>query len=207
MAFQRKETYDSDTPSDLSSRTSTNGALYRRSSKGTTFQSHRGPGSVSNSSVHNDASTAATRKDLFKRPGQGSLYSISHHSPESSSSHGNCPTISDHKSFHHLGKSTFAFRNQSPSTDGTETTWSYQAPISRPQEPISRHQEPVLLPQEPISRSQEPVSRPQATRSHTFDTIMTDIQIGPQSQRSPLAAQNVELTGSSVSISEHRVSL
>jgi len=118
------------------------------------------PGSISNSSVHaND--TAAThkykaRKDLFNGTGPGSL----HRSSESSSGHGscNCLTISesDHKSFHHLGKSTSTFRNQSLST---ETTQSYQAPISRAQEPISR-------PQEPISRSQD-VSRPQATDSTT----------------------------------------
>jgi hypothetical protein len=154
MAFpSRKQAYDSNTPSDLSSRTSMDGALYPRSSKGTTIQSYRG--SISNSSVHN-TSTAATRKDLFNRPGQGSL----HHSSESYSGHGNCPTISDHKSFHHLEKSTFTFQNQSPST---ETTWSYQAPpISRPQESISRPQEPVSLPQ-------EPVSRPQATRSYTSE--------------------------------------
>ena len=177
MAFpSRKETYDSNTPSNLSNRTSMNGAQYRRSSKGTTIQSYQG--SISNSSVHANDTTHKTRKDPFNGTGRGSLHPISHRSSESSTSgYGNCPTISDHKSSHRLGKSTSTFRNQSPST---ETTQSYQAPISRPraqepisrpQKPISRSQEPISLPQEPISRSQELVSRPQATdstRSHAF---------------------------------------
>jgi hypothetical protein len=158
------------------------------SRKETTIQSHRE--SISNSSVHN-ASVAATGKHPFNSP----PFTPSLTTPHS-------PTISDHKSFHHLGKSTFTFRNQSPST---ETTWLYQAPISRPQEPISPSQEHISRLQEPVLLSQEPVSRPQATRSDTFDTVMTDIQIGSQSQRSPLAVQKVEL--SSVSIGEHRASL
>ena len=172
MAFPsdpRIETYDSNTPSGLPNRTSTNGALYRRSSKGTTIQSHRGQshrGSILNSSVH---TTSPARTDLFLGPEQRSFHPMSY-SLESPSGHGNFPTISDRKSFHHLGKSIFTSRNQSPST---ETTRTYQTSISRLQDPISRPQEHntrprefVLLPQEPISRSQEPVSRPQATTSN-----------------------------------------
>ncbi|KAF8488851.1 hypothetical protein F5888DRAFT_1274100 [Russula emetica] len=104
MAFSsRKETYDSNTPSDLSSRTSMNGpgALYRRSSKGTTIQPNRE--SISNSSVHT-TSTAATRKDLFDCSEQGP---------------GGVPSISHRKSLHSLDKPTFRFKNQSQSTVGT----------------------------------------------------------------------------------------
>jgi hypothetical protein len=97
-----KETYDSNTPLDLSSRTSMDGApkaaLYRRSSN---TQSYRG--SISNSSVHT-TSTTATRKDLFDRSEQnlGRVASISHR-----------------KSFHSFEKPTFRSRNQSQSTVGT----------------------------------------------------------------------------------------
>jgi hypothetical protein len=100
MAFRsQKRTHDSYTPSS-SSRTSRNGALYRRSSK-ETIQSSKG--SISNSSVHT-TSTAATRKDFFDRSEQGSdeVFSISHR-----------------KSLHSLEKRTFRFRNQSQSTVGT----------------------------------------------------------------------------------------
>lgn len=92
MAFPSpKETYDSNTPLDLSSRTSMNGPI----------QPSRG--SISNSSVHT-TSTAATRKDLFDRSEQGP---------------GGVPSISRCKSFHSLEKRTFRFRNQSQSTVGT----------------------------------------------------------------------------------------
>lgn len=177
MAFPsdpRVETYDSNTPSGLPNRTSTNGTPYRRSSKGTTIQSYRGQshrgqshrGSILNSSVH---TTSPARTDLFQGPGQGFLHPISY-PLESPSGHGNCPTISDRKSFHHLGKSIFTSRNQSPSTETTRTYQTpisrLQDPISRPQDPISRPRESVSLPEEPISRSQEPISRPQATTSN-----------------------------------------
>ncbi|KAI0284199.1 hypothetical protein BGY98DRAFT_582177 [Russula aff. rugulosa BPL654] len=99
MAFpSRKETYDSNTPSDLSSRMSTNGALYRTSPKGTTIQSYRE--SISNSSVHT-TSTAATYEDLFDYTEQDP---------------GGIPSISHCKSFHSLEKPTFRFKNQSQST-------------------------------------------------------------------------------------------
>jgi hypothetical protein len=102
MAFpSQKETYDSNTPSDLSNRKSMNGALYRGSSKGTKIQPYRG--SISNSSVHT-TSTAATRKDLFD---------CSEQSP------GGVPSISHCKSLHSLEKPTFRVRNQSQSTVGT----------------------------------------------------------------------------------------
>ncbi|KAI0286002.1 kinase-like domain-containing protein [Russula aff. rugulosa BPL654] len=104
MAFRsRKETYDSNPPSDLSSPTSMDGALYRRSSEseGTTIQSYRA--SISNSSVHN-TSTAATRKDLldYSEQNAGGVVSISH-----------C------KSFHSLEKPAFHCSNQSQSTVST----------------------------------------------------------------------------------------
>ena len=101
MAFpSRKETYDSNTPSELSSRTSMNGAQHRRSSKRTTIRSYQG--SISNSSVHT-TSTAATRNDIFDNSENGP---------------GGAPSI-DGKSFHSLEKSIFRFRNQSQSTVST----------------------------------------------------------------------------------------
>ena len=98
--FSRKETYDSYTPSVSSSRTSRNRSLHRKTSK-EAIQSYRG--SISNSSVHT-TSTAATRKDLFDRSGQGS---------------GGDSSNSDPKSLHAFEKSTFGFRNQSQSSVGT----------------------------------------------------------------------------------------
>jgi hypothetical protein len=101
MAFRsRKKIYDSNTPSISSSRTSMNGALYRRSSK-ETIQSYKG--SISNSSVHT-TSTAATRKDLLD---------CSELDP------GGDPSISHLKSSHFLEKSMFRSRNQSQSTVST----------------------------------------------------------------------------------------
>jgi hypothetical protein len=101
MAFRsRKKIYDSNTPSISSSRTSMNGALYRRSSK-ETIQSYRE--SISNSSMHT-TSTAATRKDVLDYSEQG---------PDG------VPSISHSKSFHFLEKSMFLSRNQSQSTVGT----------------------------------------------------------------------------------------
>ena len=97
----RKETYDSNTQWDLSSRTSINGALLRRLSKGTSIQSYRG--SISNSSLHTN-STVATHNDLFEYSEQGL---------------GGAPSISHRKSFHTLEKTTFRLRNQSQSTVGT----------------------------------------------------------------------------------------
>ena len=90
MAFSsRRETYDSNTPSDPSSRTP-----YRRSQK---YQE-----SISNSSVHTNCTP--TYEDLFDYSEQhpGGIFSISHR-----------------KSFHSLEKSTFRFRNQSQSSVGT----------------------------------------------------------------------------------------
>jgi hypothetical protein len=101
-------TYDSYTPSGSSSsnRTSINGALYHKSSE-ESLQSYQG--SISNSSAH--TSTAANDKDPFELSGQDPVF---HHSSDSSS--GRDPSISDHKSFHSLLKTPFAFRNQSVST-------------------------------------------------------------------------------------------
>ena len=100
MTFpSRKETRDFNTPSNLSSRTSVNRALYRGSPTGTTSTIQSDRVSISNSSVHN-TSTA----DLFDYTEQypGGVYSISHR-----------------KSFHSLENRTFRFRNQSQSTVGT----------------------------------------------------------------------------------------
>ena len=104
MAFpSRKEAYDSNTSPNLSSRTSMNGAQYRRSTKWTTSYSQSYRGSISNSSVHT-TSTAATREGLFDNSENGT---------------GGVPSTSHRKSFHSLEKSTFLFRNQSQSTLGT----------------------------------------------------------------------------------------
>ena len=101
MAFHsRNRTHDSYTPSVSPSRTSRNGALYRRSSK-ETIQSYKG--SISNSSTHT-TSTAATRKDLIDCLEQGP---------------GGAPSISDGKSLYSLEKPRFHFRNQSQSTVDT----------------------------------------------------------------------------------------
>ena len=103
MVFRSpKRTHDSYTPSVSSSpsRTSSNGALYRRSSN-ETIQSYKG--SISNSSTHT-TSTAATRKDLIDCLEQGP---------------GGAPSISDRKSLYSLEKPRFHFRNQSQSTVGT----------------------------------------------------------------------------------------
>ena len=100
MTFpSRKETRDFNTPSNLSSRTSVNRALYRGSPTGTTSTIQSDRVSISNSSVHN-TSTA----DLFDYTEQypGGVYSISHR-----------------KSFNSLENRTFRFRNQSQSTVGT----------------------------------------------------------------------------------------
>jgi hypothetical protein len=94
----RKESNDSNTPSDLSSRTSVIGALYRRSRKGTTIQSNRG--SISNTSIHTTSEDQWQFDYTEQYP--GGVYSISHP-----------------KSIHSLEKSTFPFRNQSQSTVGT----------------------------------------------------------------------------------------
>ena len=94
----RKESNDSNTPSDLSSRTSVIGALYRRSRKGTTIQSNRG--SISNSSIHTTSEDQWQFDYTEQYP--GGVYSISHP-----------------KSIHSLEKSAFTFRNQSQSTVGT----------------------------------------------------------------------------------------
>ena len=114
MAFpSRKETYDSNTPPDLSSRESMNEAQYRtnnrRSSKRTVIQSYRG--SISNSSVHT-TSTAATNKGLFDCSGPNL---------------GGVPSISHCKSFYSLEKSTFRFGNQSQSTVGTVRSGSVRS--------------------------------------------------------------------------------
>ena len=99
MAFpSRRETYDSNTPSDLSSRTQ-----YRRSPKRTTIQSDRG--SISNSSVHT-TSPATIYEDLFN------YLDSEQHS-------GGVYSISDSKSLHSLEKPMFRFRNQSESSIGT----------------------------------------------------------------------------------------
>ena len=101
MAFRsQKETYDSNTPSGSSSRTSMN-RQYRRSPKRNTIQSHRE--SISNSSVHT-VSPAATSRDVFDSPEQNS---------------GEDPSISHHKYFYSLEKATFRSRNQSQSSIGT----------------------------------------------------------------------------------------
>ena len=101
MVFRsRKWTHDSHTLSISSSRTSRNGALYRRSST-ETIQSYKG--SISNSSTHT-TSTAATRKDLIDCSEQGP---------------GGVPSISDRKSLYSLEKPRFRDRNQSQSTVGT----------------------------------------------------------------------------------------
>jgi hypothetical protein len=106
MAYHsRKETYESNTPSDLSTM---NGALYRRSSSES--RSIR----ISNSSVHT-TSMAATREDLFdySEQGPGRVHSISHR-----------------KSFHSLEKPTFLLRNESigdgPVRTSTATSTSKQ---------------------------------------------------------------------------------
>jgi hypothetical protein len=99
----RNETDDSNTPSDLSSRTSVNGAPYltRRSPKGARIiQSDRA--SISNSSVH--TTTAATSEDLFDYTEQNT---------------DGVPSTSDRKSLYSLEKPTSLFRNQSQSTVGT----------------------------------------------------------------------------------------
>lgn len=101
MAFpSRKEAYDSNTALDSSSRTSMNGALYRRSSKRTTIQSDLE--SISNSSVHT-TSTVTTRKDLFDNSEIGP---------------GGIPSTSHLKYSHSLEKLTFFFGNHSQSTIG-----------------------------------------------------------------------------------------
>jgi Variant SH3 domain len=95
------------TPSSPSNRTSKRevlplGALRHKSSKETTStQSYQG--SISNSSAH--SATASLYKDLFG------------HSPVSHN--GQAPSISDHKSFYLLEKSTFRLQNQSQSTIST----------------------------------------------------------------------------------------
>ena len=94
MAFpSRKETYDSNTPSDFPSRTSMNGVLYHR----TTIQSYQG--SISNSSVHTISPATSHEGLLFSPSGQ---YRDS--------------PIPDHKSSHSLEKLTFGLRNESSST-------------------------------------------------------------------------------------------
>ena len=99
MAFlSRKETYDSNTPSDFPSRTSLNGALYHR----TIIQSYRG--SISNSSVHTISPATTHEGLLFSPSGQGQYRD----SP-----------IPDHKSSHSLEKLTFGLRNESSSTVST----------------------------------------------------------------------------------------
>jgi hypothetical protein len=100
--FSRKVTYSSYAPSG---RTSINGVLHHRSSKATSIQSHQE--SISNSSIH--TVTAAIHRD---HSGRGSLPSVSNDPSESSS-------ISDHKSFQHLQKTTFDLQNQSLSTLST----------------------------------------------------------------------------------------
>ena len=103
MAFpSRRETHDSNTPSDSSSRTSMNGAQYRRSSKRTTIQSYQG--SISNSSGHTTSTAASPRDPLFNNSEQNS---------------GGAPSIYYPKSTHSREKATFRFRNQSQSTVGT----------------------------------------------------------------------------------------
>ena len=98
MAFlSRKETYDSNTPSGSSSRTSMN-RQYRRSPKGNTIRSHRE--SISNSSVHTISPTATSR-DVFDSPEQNSSEVLS---------------ISHHKYLYSLEKATVRFRNQSQSS-------------------------------------------------------------------------------------------
>ena len=96
MAFHsQKEIYDFNTPSDSSNRKSTDRTQYRRCS----IESIKSfPGSISNSSVHNTTSTAATREDLFD---------FSEHGP------GGFPSTSHCKSFHSLEKPTLPLRNES----------------------------------------------------------------------------------------------
>lgn len=99
MVFpSQKETYDSNTPPDLSSRTSMNEARY---SKRTAIQWDRE--SISNSSVHT-TSPAGTSTGLFDSSEQnsGGVFSVSHR-----------------KSLHSLEKTTFRFRNQSQSSVDT----------------------------------------------------------------------------------------
>ena len=101
MVFHsRKRTHDSYTPSVSSSRTSRNGAPFRRSSK-ETIQSYKG--SISNFSMHT-TSTVGTRKDLIDYPEQGP---------------GGAPSMSGCKSLYSLEKPRFRCRNQSQSTEGT----------------------------------------------------------------------------------------
>jgi hypothetical protein len=99
-------TYTSMTPSSPSSRTSTRevplGVLRHKSSKETT-SARSYQGSISNSSAQSPI--ASLYKDLFGL------------SPDSHN--GQAPSISDHKSFYLLEKSTFGFRNQSQSTIST----------------------------------------------------------------------------------------
>ena len=105
--FTPVNSYTPMTPSSPSNRTSKRevlplGALRHKSSKETTStQSYQG--SISNSSAH--SATASLYKDLFG------------HSPVSHN--GQAPSISDHKSFYLLEKSTFRLQNQSQSTIST----------------------------------------------------------------------------------------
>jgi hypothetical protein len=107
--FSQKETYDSNTPSGSSSRTSANRVPHKRSSKAT-IQSHEE--SISNFSVR--TATPAIHKDVLGLSGQGPLPPDSNYSSHTSS--GRAPSISDCKSFESLQKPTFGFRNQSVST-------------------------------------------------------------------------------------------
>jgi p21-activated kinase 1 len=109
----REETYDSYTPS---SRTSTDRVLHRRSTK-ESIQSHD-QGSISNSSVHTNASKATIHKDLSGHSGQlgQSPFLSSHSTLRTHSSIVLDTSISDHKSLHNPAKQSFGFRNQSLST-------------------------------------------------------------------------------------------
>ena len=97
ISSSQKETYQSNTPSGSSSRTSIDGVLHHRSSKGT-IQSY-----LSNSSVH--TTTAAIHEDLFGVSEQGPV-----------SSNIRLSLILDDKSLHSLEKLSFGIRNQSQST-------------------------------------------------------------------------------------------
>lgn len=111
MSFSsQEETYDSDTPSSSSSRTSIDGfVLHYRSSK-ETIQTYQG--SISNSSAHTN--TAVIHEDLFGFSEQGPLPSVSHHSSDLTNTR--LSLIGDGKSLYSLEKQTSGSRNQSQST-------------------------------------------------------------------------------------------
>ena len=142
ISSSQKETYESNTPSGSSTRTSIDGVLHHRSSKETT-QSY-----LSNSSVH--TTTAVVREDLFGVSEQGPV-----------SSNTRLSLILDDKSLHSLEKLSFKFGNQSQSTvctirdeiksqanvgvnDPVIERWAPQAPQA-PQPPTAPQQQSATI--------------------------------------------------------------